>query len=246
MTWDKCCLNPPRLLWQHAAPCVRRNAGIVPPGCAHGSATCCVMVATSKLCAFNAVAAYDHVDSVCYGMIISEFRSFHKRKVCCTRGAVATTYTPRAGSAGASTSTTTRLQQGNNLAVVKASSSVSHLVGSYQRPVRAHTLACASQVTLPRQGNCGSPGPTAGHRRIAGRGHHPVRCAITSAKTNAACHLAAQTARQPPRFAIQLYSPVASSTGWHHPRGVALSRRADRRPCQEPSACCTTRRCPAA
>ena len=55
------------------------------PGCAHGSATCCVMVATSKLCAFNAVAAYDHVDSVCYGMIISEAFTNH----ACTRGAVA-------------------------------------------------------------------------------------------------------------------------------------------------------------
>ena len=88
----------------------------------------------------------------------------------------------------------------------------------------------------------------------------PVTCAITdsccasavsrwfaqtrSAKANAACHLAAQTARQPPRFAIQLYSPVAPSTGWHHPRGVAVSRRADRRPCQEPRACCTTRHVP--
>ena len=168
-------------------------------------------------------------------------------------------------SAGGSTSTTTRLQQGNNLAVVKASSSVSHLVGSYQRPVRAHTLACASQATLPRRGNCGSLGPTAGHRRIAGRGNHPVRCAITDSscasavsrcsprrpgppQQNAVCYLAAQTARQPPRFAIQLcvYTVLSSCVfNW-----LASSARrctfAKSRPPPLPGTQCTTRRCPAA
>ena len=51
-----------------------------------------------------------------------------------------------------------------------SSQSVTSIVAT---PVRAHTLACASQVTLPRRGSCGSPGPTSGHRRIAGRENHP-------------------------------------------------------------------------